>query len=349
MSVTLNLFRHRFYRNDGTPNAGGKVYTYISGTSTLTATYTDSTGTTPNTNPIILDAKGEASIWQSTKIKVNVTDSNDLQITGYPVDGINYLVVGDEIHNSTNKVSPIDTDEIGIYNYVAGVLAKVTFLNLWGYIQGKLPGYLYAPSGIGLITPNMANFTTLNSTGAGGAGSLVQSTITGTILTVTGASSNTVAPSAQLKIRGGQIGFPATPVPSTDNYTLDRFAKSIQQAVTNAMTTGTTPFATTPVGNILSYTIVGDRCFFNGLLLLNNSTSPLGFMAISGMPTPLGSSWQAGSFLCLATGMGNSQKGVCVTISPANFIIARTDGTAFVAGDLPNGTSLYIAGNYQIA
>jgi hypothetical protein len=39
------------------------LYTYIAGTTTLQATYTDATATTANTNPIILDSRGEANVW----------------------------------------------------------------------------------------------------------------------------------------------------------------------------------------------------------------------------------------------------------------------------------------------
>lgn len=84
----LTMFRHRFYKNDGTVNAGGKVYTYIAGTTTPVATYTDSGAGTPNANPIILDSKGEADIWVSGQIKVNVLESDNTQVTGWPVDNI---------------------------------------------------------------------------------------------------------------------------------------------------------------------------------------------------------------------------------------------------------------------
>jgi hypothetical protein len=87
MSI-ITPFRHRFYDNSGLPLAGGKVYTYEAGTTTAKDSYTDSTGTVPNTNPIILDSKGEANIWTSGLYKINVTDLVDVQITGYPVDNI---------------------------------------------------------------------------------------------------------------------------------------------------------------------------------------------------------------------------------------------------------------------
>ena len=52
-----------FSTSTGKPLVGGKLYTYSAGTTTPLATYTDSTGSTPNTNPIVLDSRGEASIW----------------------------------------------------------------------------------------------------------------------------------------------------------------------------------------------------------------------------------------------------------------------------------------------
>ena len=48
----------QFIDSNGKPLAFGKVYTYQAGTTTPQATYTDSTGTTQNTNPIVLNAGG---------------------------------------------------------------------------------------------------------------------------------------------------------------------------------------------------------------------------------------------------------------------------------------------------
>ena len=55
--------RLQFFTNAGVPMAGGFVYTYAAGTTTPLVTYTDSTGLVANTNPVILDSRGEASIW----------------------------------------------------------------------------------------------------------------------------------------------------------------------------------------------------------------------------------------------------------------------------------------------
>ncbi len=55
--------RLQFFTNAGVPMAGGFLYTYAAGTTTPLVTYTDSTGLVANTNPVILDSRGEASIW----------------------------------------------------------------------------------------------------------------------------------------------------------------------------------------------------------------------------------------------------------------------------------------------
>ena len=72
----------------GTPNtggavsplAGGMLYAYVPGTVTLKPTYIDSTGTTQNTNPVILDASGRASIWLSGVYDMKLTDASGITI-----------------------------------------------------------------------------------------------------------------------------------------------------------------------------------------------------------------------------------------------------------------------------
>lgn len=67
----------QFFTNNGTFNAGGFVQTFAGGTNTPIATFTDVTGTVQNTNPIVLNARGEASIWllPNTSYKFVLLDS----------------------------------------------------------------------------------------------------------------------------------------------------------------------------------------------------------------------------------------------------------------------------------
>ena len=62
------------------PLAFGKVYTYESGTSVPKPTFTDETLAVPNTNPVILDASGAATIILDGSYKIVVTDEDDVVV-----------------------------------------------------------------------------------------------------------------------------------------------------------------------------------------------------------------------------------------------------------------------------
>ena len=55
--------KSQFIDSNGKPLAGGSVYFYIPNTSTLKNTWQDPAQTILNTNPIVLDANGQALIW----------------------------------------------------------------------------------------------------------------------------------------------------------------------------------------------------------------------------------------------------------------------------------------------
>lgn len=79
---------------DGNPRTGGKIYTYLAGTSTPTATYTTEAGSTPHANPIILNSLGQTPnpIWITSGLsyKFVETDSADVVIrTTDNIDGVN--------------------------------------------------------------------------------------------------------------------------------------------------------------------------------------------------------------------------------------------------------------------
>lgn len=81
MAKIAPSFARQFFDDSGNPLAGGKVYTFVAGTNTPLATYTDQTEETAHPNPIILDAAGRASIWVSDSYyKFAVYDSDDVLI-----------------------------------------------------------------------------------------------------------------------------------------------------------------------------------------------------------------------------------------------------------------------------
>lgn len=77
----------QFFAADGTPLVGGKLYSYAAGTTTPLATYADSAGVTTNTNPVILDSRGEANVWLgSSAYKLALYTSTNVLI--WTVDNI---------------------------------------------------------------------------------------------------------------------------------------------------------------------------------------------------------------------------------------------------------------------
>lgn len=85
----------RFFSTAGIPLSGGKVCTYGAGGSTPLATYPDSTGGTPNANPVVLDSAGEANIWlgpSAYKLVLRAADGIDGTCTTgsvqWTVDGL---------------------------------------------------------------------------------------------------------------------------------------------------------------------------------------------------------------------------------------------------------------------
>jgi len=77
----------QFFDANGVPLSGGKLYSYAGGTTTPATTYTSSTGTTANTNPIILDSRGEANVWlQGAFYKLALYSATDVLI--WTVDNV---------------------------------------------------------------------------------------------------------------------------------------------------------------------------------------------------------------------------------------------------------------------
>ncbi len=83
MAALMPVPQFRYFTNTGTlaPLAGGKIYFYEAGTLTLKDTYTDSTGDTANTNPVVLDSQGFANIWGTGAYKMIVKTSADVTIS----------------------------------------------------------------------------------------------------------------------------------------------------------------------------------------------------------------------------------------------------------------------------
>lgn len=96
----------QFFGTDGLPLVGGKLYTYAAGTTTPLASYTDHTGVTANTNPVILDSAGEANVWlpETTAYKYVLKTSEDVSL--FTVDYVSVPLTA----NSFASPPPIGSD-----------------------------------------------------------------------------------------------------------------------------------------------------------------------------------------------------------------------------------------------
>lgn len=151
----MSMPKPQFFDNSGLPLAGGKIFTYSSGTTTPKATYTDSSGTTANTNPVILDASGRANIWLSGYYTIVCQNSNGVQLW------------------SVDNVSSINASQGTVTNYSEWVAQTVSALTYIGATQFSISGDLRGTFSISrriqaTITAGIIYGTISNSTYASG-------------------------------------------------------------------------------------------------------------------------------------------------------------------------------------
>ena len=106
------------------PLSGGQVATFAAGTSTPQATWTDSSGSVMNSNPVILASDGCAQIWFSgLAYKITVSDSSDsLQFSvdnfsiGVFAGGNNQFSGNNTFSGTTNFTGPVNLTVGGSMN-----------------------------------------------------------------------------------------------------------------------------------------------------------------------------------------------------------------------------------------
>ncbi len=101
--------KKQFFDSNGDPLVGGKLYTYEAGTTTLLATYTTQAGTTPNSNPIVLNSRGEIEngiFLNVDSYKFVLKDSDDSLI--YTVDNITVADYETEIDALAARITTLE-------------------------------------------------------------------------------------------------------------------------------------------------------------------------------------------------------------------------------------------------
>lgn len=110
----------QFFTVNGVPLSGGKLFTYAAGTTTKLTSYTDSTGATPQTNPITLNSRGEPEnglgasigIWlqAATAYKLVLSPSTDTDPPTNPIwtlDNVTAGLAGAPISASVSQASAL--------------------------------------------------------------------------------------------------------------------------------------------------------------------------------------------------------------------------------------------------
>ncbi len=135
MASLLPTLRQRFTDANGEPLAGGKVWSYEAGTTTPVATFTDQSGATPNTNPIILDASGEADIWIGPGyFKLVIMDADDVVLK--TVDNVS-------LPGSSSTAVPTG----GLTGQVLTKLGDGDFMMVWADASGGVEDAAFTRSG----------------------------------------------------------------------------------------------------------------------------------------------------------------------------------------------------------
>ena len=162
MTILAPLPIQQFKDGNGNPLAGGLLYTYAAGTSTAQSTYTDSTGVSANTNPIVLNSRGEAAVWLTGGLAYKFILQDAAANLIWSVDQISSPVIGG---NPVTLASAATTDIGGQGSSAVEISGTTTITSLGTNYSGprfvRFTGVLtltYALPAINL--PSAANITT---------------------------------------------------------------------------------------------------------------------------------------------------------------------------------------------
>jgi hypothetical protein len=152
--VALSPVAHQqFLDNNANPLSGGFVFTYIAGTTTPQATYSDSSGVSQNTNPIILNSGGFANIWLDASKVYKFVVKSSASVTQYTVDNISAFpqagkfLAGDGTVGAPSWSFSAETNT-GMYRASAGNVA----FSILGTKTLNLSASSLSPGSAGLLT-----------------------------------------------------------------------------------------------------------------------------------------------------------------------------------------------------
>lgn len=148
----------------GLPLVGGKVFTFAAGTNTPKTTWSDPLEAVPNTNPVILDSRGEAVIFWNGNYKIQLKDA---------LDNIIWTVDGCSTGEVLGSADALRTQLASTGDVLLGA-AMVGYNPSFDYGQGKvgraLNGYAYGAVADGATDDTTALQAMVNLAAARGMG-----------------------------------------------------------------------------------------------------------------------------------------------------------------------------------
>jgi len=126
----------QFLDANGDPLSYGLLYTYAAGTTFPAVTYTTAAQTTANTNPIVLDARGEANVWLTAGSAYKFVLQNSTGVLQYTVDQL--TAAGTMSTQNANAVAITGGTISGVT--ISGPITGTVTGNVVGDVSGNLSG-----------------------------------------------------------------------------------------------------------------------------------------------------------------------------------------------------------------
>lgn len=156
-----------FSDQTGLPLAGGLLYTYISGTTTPQATYTDATGVYAAANPLILNPEGKIEIWLNPNYdyRLDLWDAtHTYEQSPYPIDNVFTNLNNQPTVLATLASTTLNTGGAGAIGYNSSLVYPNGSV---GAELNSLPTYFTTSQGAGLVGYNSSLAYPANTVGAG--------------------------------------------------------------------------------------------------------------------------------------------------------------------------------------
>lgn len=175
--VIATIPKYQFSGATGNPLVNGTLDVYLAGTTTRTNTWKDQALTSQNTNPVVLDSRGECVLWLDSAVTYKFVLKNSVGVIQWTQDNLSPSGASDALKSALAASSGASL--IGVYSqnlsqflksnnaiYVDNIAAlrnidvtKFTRVNVCGY-------YSSGDDGGGIFFPDLTDTTSLDNGGS---------------------------------------------------------------------------------------------------------------------------------------------------------------------------------------